>query len=58
MIRDTARQFANEEVTPVANRLDPEHGEIPRELIAHMGELGFFRDSGAEGVWRTGVGSV
>src|SRR5882724_1139189 len=42
MIRDTARQFANEEVTPVANELDPEHGEIPRELIAQMGELGFF----------------
>ena len=42
MIRDMARQFANEEVTPVANKLDPEHGEIPRELIAKMGELGFF----------------
>jgi alkylation response protein AidB-like acyl-CoA dehydrogenase len=42
MIRDMARQFANEEVTPVANKLDPEHGEIPRELIAQMGELGFF----------------
>lgn len=42
MIRDMARQFANEEVTPVANKLDPEHGDIPRELIAQMGELGFF----------------
>jgi len=42
MIRDLARQFADEEVTPVANKLDPEHGEIPRELIAKMGELGFF----------------
>ena len=42
MIRDMARQFANEKVTPVANKLDPEHGEIPRELIAQMGELGFF----------------
>src|SRR5882757_6128176 len=42
MIRDLARRFADEEVTPVANKLDPEHGEIPRELIAKMGELGFF----------------
>jgi alkylation response protein AidB-like acyl-CoA dehydrogenase len=42
MIRDMARQFADEEVTPVANKLDPEHGEIPRELVAKMGELGFF----------------
>ena len=42
MIRDLARQFADEEITPVANRLDPEHGDIPRDLIAKMGELGFF----------------
>jgi hypothetical protein len=42
MMRDMARQFAREEVTPIANKLDPEHGDIPRELIARMGELGFF----------------
>ncbi|WP_218036686.1 acyl-CoA dehydrogenase family protein [Sphingobium sp. EM0848] len=42
MIRDMARQFVDEEVTPLANRLDPEHGDIPRELIKRMGELGFF----------------
>ena len=42
MIRDMARQFADEEITPVANRLDPERGEIPRRLITRMGELGFF----------------
>ena len=42
MIRDMARRFANEEVTPVANRLDPEKGDIPRELIAKMADLGFF----------------
>jgi alkylation response protein AidB-like acyl-CoA dehydrogenase len=42
MMRDMARQFAREEVTPLANRLDPEQGDIPRELIARMGELGFF----------------
>lgn len=42
MMRDMARQFVDEEVTPLANKLDPERGDIPRELIAKMGELGFF----------------
>jgi alkylation response protein AidB-like acyl-CoA dehydrogenase len=42
MMRDVARQFARDEVTPIANRLDPERGDIPRELICRMGELGFF----------------
>jgi alkylation response protein AidB-like acyl-CoA dehydrogenase len=42
MMRDVARQFAREEVTPIANRLDPERGDIPRDLISRMGELGFF----------------
>ncbi len=42
MMRDMARQFTREEVTPIANRLDPERGDIPRELISRMGELGFF----------------
>lgn len=42
MIRDLARDFVREEVLPTANRLDPEKGDIPRELIDKMGELGFF----------------
>ena len=42
MIRQLARDFAMEEVLPVANRLDPQQGEIPQELIDRMGELGFF----------------
>ena len=42
MIRDLAREFTREEVTPVANRLDPEKGDIPPALIEKMGELGFF----------------
>ncbi len=41
MMRDTARKFTAEEVTPLANKLDPERGDIPRELILKMGELGF-----------------
>lgn len=42
MMRDLARNFTRDEVTPVANRLDPEKGDIPRELIEKMGDLGFF----------------
>ena len=42
MIRDLARDFSNEEIAPLANRLDPEQGDIPRDLISKMGELGFF----------------
>jgi alkylation response protein AidB-like acyl-CoA dehydrogenase len=41
MMRDMARKFTAEEVTPLANKLDAEHGDIPRELILKMGELGF-----------------
>src|ERR1035437_2817310 len=42
MMRDMARQFVREEVLPAANRLDPVRGDMPRELIDRMGELGFF----------------
>ncbi len=42
LMRDTARAFARDVVTPTANRLDPEKGDIPRDLIEQMGDLGFF----------------
>jgi alkylation response protein AidB-like acyl-CoA dehydrogenase len=42
MMRDVAREFVRVEVLPAANRLDPVKGDIPRELIDKMGELGFF----------------
>lgn len=42
MIRDVARDFAMNEVLPLANKLDPERGDMPDSLIARMGELGFF----------------
>lgn len=42
MIQETARDFTRREVLPVANRLDPEKGQIPAELIAKMGEMGYF----------------
>ncbi|MBZ0162861.1 MAG: acyl-CoA dehydrogenase family protein [Notoacmeibacter sp.] len=42
MIRETARDFCNNEIRPLADKLDPEHGQIPDELIRKMAELGFF----------------
>ncbi len=41
-IQEMAREFAIKEVLPVANQLDPEKGEIPPELRAKLGEVGFF----------------
>src|SRR5580693_9842004 len=41
-MRDMAREFVRAEVLPAANRLDPVKGDMPRELIEKMGELGFF----------------
>ena len=42
MIQQAAREFTTNEVIPVANELDPEKGEIPRDLIDKMGEMGYF----------------
>ncbi|UBM07752.1 acyl-CoA dehydrogenase family protein [Cupriavidus metallidurans] len=42
MIQEAARQFTMERVLPIANRLDPEKGQIPRDLIDEMAELGYF----------------
>lgn len=41
-IRDLARDFTAREVLPVANRLDPERGDIPDELRQKMADMGFF----------------
>ncbi len=42
MMQSAAREFTTNEVLPVANELDPEKGQIPRELIGKMGEMGYF----------------
>jgi alkylation response protein AidB-like acyl-CoA dehydrogenase len=41
-LRDDAYRFAMDEVLPVANELDPQKADIPRELIAKMGERRYF----------------
>jgi alkylation response protein AidB-like acyl-CoA dehydrogenase len=42
MIQDSAREFTRTRVRPLADRLDPVKGEMPRELIDEMAELGYF----------------
>jgi alkylation response protein AidB-like acyl-CoA dehydrogenase len=42
MIQQAARDFAMNEVLPVANKLDPVQGDIPMEIRNKMGELGYF----------------
>jgi alkylation response protein AidB-like acyl-CoA dehydrogenase len=42
LIRETARTFTDNVVLPAANRLDPEKGDIPADLVEAMGDLGFF----------------
>jgi alkylation response protein AidB-like acyl-CoA dehydrogenase len=42
MIQESARDFAMNEVLPIANQLDPVQGIIPDDLIRKMGELGYF----------------
>lgn len=42
MIQESARVFTRDRVRPTADRLDPVKGEIPRELMEEMAELGYF----------------
>lgn len=42
MIQEVAREFTRKEVLPVANKLDPEKGEIPMALRNKMAEMGYF----------------
>ena len=42
LIKESAREFTMKRVLPLANKLDPEKGAIPRELVEEMAELGYF----------------
>ncbi len=42
LIQQMARDFAIKEVLPIANKLDPEQGDIPMSLRDQMAELGYF----------------
>lgn len=41
-IQALARDFAMNEVLPIANELDPQQGQIPESLRSQMAEMGFF----------------
>ena len=41
-VQAEARRFAIEEVLPLANRLDPVKGEMPRSFLDRLGEQGYF----------------
>lgn len=41
-IQAAARRFAMDEVLPVANELDHQKADIPRELLSRIGEMGYF----------------
>ncbi|MGO4705964.1 acyl-CoA dehydrogenase family protein [Microvirga sp. 2MCAF38] len=42
MIQESAREFTRSRVRPLADKLDPVKGEMPRDLIDEMAELGYF----------------
>ena len=56
LIRDSARDFAMREVLPLANRLDPEQGDMPPELLQKMADLGYFGITIAEEYGGQGLG--
>jgi alkylation response protein AidB-like acyl-CoA dehydrogenase len=42
LLEQSARDFAMNEVLPIANKLDPERGEIPLSIRNKLAELGYF----------------
>src|SRR5258708_10057296 len=42
LIQETARAFAMKEVLPLANKLDPEKGDMPAELLQKLADMGYF----------------
>ncbi len=57
MLRDTAREFAEKRLKPVAEELDAK-GETPMELIQETAELGFFGLTAPEQYGGLGVDSL
>ncbi len=57
MLRDTVRDFTNNEIKPIAAKID-EEAKIPRELITKMAELGFLGISFPEEYGGGGFGEV
>ena len=58
MTRDSVRQFAESEVTPIAEHIHHTDDLIPESLIGKMAELGFFGMSVAEEYGGGGMGNL
>jgi len=58
MTRDSVRQFAEAEVTPIAEHIHRHDDLVPDELIDKMGELGFFGMSVPEEYGGGGMGNL
>lgn len=57
MLQDAAREFTMNEVLPVANKLDPEQGDIPMSLRDKLAEMGYFGILIPEQYGGSGLGS-
>jgi alkylation response protein AidB-like acyl-CoA dehydrogenase len=57
MLRDMAKEFTNNEIKPIASKIDQE-AKIPDELIKKIGELGFLGTSFPEEYGGMGFGEV
>ncbi len=57
MLRDMTRDFVNNEIKPIASKIDAEE-KIPEDLIKKMGELGFLGVSFPEEYGGGGFGEV
>jgi len=57
MIQETARDFANNEIAPVADRHNRE-GKFPLEIVKRLGKMGFLGMSVPEEYGGTGAGNL
>lgn len=57
MLRETVRDFVNNEIKPIASKIDSEE-KIPQDLIKKLGELGFLGVSFPEKYGGGGFGEV
>lgn len=58
MTRDSVRQFAESEVSPIAEHIHRHDDLVPESLIAKMGELGFFGMAVPEEYGGGGMGNL
>ena len=57
MLRETVKRFVDQEIRPLAQKIDEEH-EVPRELIDAMAKLGFLGIAFPEEYGGVGAGEI